>query len=235
MSSRVLFWDIDGTLLTTGRAGMHAWQDALRAEIGLDANVLDFDTAGLPDPLIARRLLATLGMDGNPDAARRLLRGYEQRLPQALPRRSGRVLPNVREILDALRGLPDLHSMLLTGNTRAGAQAKLTYYGLAEYFQGGAFSDDVDDRAMIAQNALRQARSIMGEIHPDRVYVIGDTPHDIACGRGIGARVVAVATGQFSLAELSEHGPWWALEQLPPAEEFLRRLGASASEYEWRN
>ena len=236
MTEAVLFWDIDGTLLSTGRAGIYAWQAALQAEIGRDVDLASFDTAGLPDPLIATRLLNEFGSGPDAVASLRLLRGYEERLPGSLPRRAGRVLPNVREILEALSGRPDVYSMLLTGNTRAGARAKLGYYGLARYFDGGAFSDDTEDRAGIARNALAEARRIRGELHPHRLYVIGDTAHDVAAGKAIGARVVAVATGGASLSSLQALEPWWAVEQLPDPATFLGRLNiAPVTEHGWRS
>jgi len=229
MSRTIIFWDIDGTLLTTGRAGMYAWKDAFEAETGLDADILQFDSAGLPDPLIAERLLTEYGSGASPAAVRRLIRGYELRLPENLPRRKGGPLPHVREILDALRSRTDVHSMLLTGNTRAGARAKLSYYGLAEYFRDGAFSDGSPDRAAIAQEAMAQARKLAGEVHADRVYVVGDTPHDVQAAQAIGARAVAVATGRYSLAELMALQPWWAVEQLPDAPSFLSQLGLASA------
>jgi phosphoglycolate phosphatase len=234
VTQAVLFWDIDGTLLTTGRAGIYAWQGALQAEIARDVDLTSFDTAGLPDPLIATRLLEEFGGGADVAAGLRLLRGYEERLPASLPRRAGRVLPNVREILEALSGRPDVYSMLLTGNTRAGASAKLRYYGLDRYFDGGAFSDDTEDRAGIARNALAEARRIRGELHPDRLYVIGDTPHDVAAGKAINARVVAVATGGVALSSLQALEPWWAIEQLPEPAIFLSRLSiAPVTEHGW--
>ncbi len=236
MTKTVLFWDIDGTLLSTGRAGIYAWQDALREEIGREVDLVQFDTAGLPDPVIATRLLHEFGNGSEPAAGLRLLRGYEERLPASLPRRAGRVLPNVREILDSLRPRSDVYSMLLTGNTRAGAKAKLAYYGLDRYFEGGAFSDDTEDRNGIARNALGEARRLLGEIRPDRLYVIGDTPHDVASGKAIEARVVAVATGGYSLSSLQALNPWWAVEQLPDPGTFLTRLDvAPVTEHGWRS
>jgi len=236
VTEAVLFWDIDGTLLSTGRAGIYAWQAALQAEIGRDVDLASFDTAGLPDPLIAARLLKEFGSGPDAAASLRLLRGYEERLPASLPRRAGRVLPNVREILEALSGRPDVYSMLLTGNTRAGARAKLEYYGLDRYFDGGAFSDDTEDRAGIARNAVAEARRIRGELHPHRLYVIGDTAHDVAAGKAIGARAVAVATGGASLSSLQAMEPWWAVEQLPDPATFLGRLNiAPVTEHGWRS
>jgi phosphoglycolate phosphatase len=223
----VLFWDIDGTLLTTARAGVHAWAEAVEEHVGRAVDLSGFQTAGLTDVEIARRLGASYGIE--PARAESLLRSYERRLPESLGRRSGSVLPNVRAILERLRGRGDIYSGLLTGNTRAGATAKLRHYGLAEFFEGGAFADGTDDRASIARGAFAEAQRILGRVSPDRVYVIGDTPHDVACGKAIGARVVAVATGGYSLEQLGATEPWWLLPSLPGPEIFLPRLGLSFS------
>jgi phosphoglycolate phosphatase-like HAD superfamily hydrolase len=139
------------------------------------------------------------------------------------------VLPNVLPILERLRGRPDVRSALLTGNTRNGAAAKLRHYGLAQFFEGGAFADGADDRATIARTALTQARQIVGTVAPEQIYVIGDTPHDVACGKAIGARVVAVATGGYTLDQLRATDPWWLLSSLPDPDQFLARLGLSPS------
>jgi phosphoglycolate phosphatase-like HAD superfamily hydrolase len=120
-------------------------------------------------------------------------------------------------------------SFLLTGNTRGGARAKLTYYGLDGYFAGGAFSDDTTDRPSIARNALTLAQARLGPLGAERTYVIGDTPHDIRCARAIGARVIAVATGGYSLEELSQLEPWWLLPELPQPDDFLDRLGLTVA------
>jgi phosphoglycolate phosphatase len=223
----VLFWDIDGTLLTTARAGVYAWTEALEEQVGHAVDLSAFQTAGLTDVEIARTLGVSHRLD--PVNIETLLRSYERRLPESLTRRAGGVLPNVRPILERLRGRTDVYSGLLTGNTRAGAAAKLQHYGLAEFFQGGAFADGSDDRPAIARSALAQARKILGLIAPDRVYVIGDTPHDVACGKAIGARVIAVATGGYSLDQLRTTDPWWLLPSLPEPEVFFPRLGLSLS------
>jgi phosphoglycolate phosphatase-like HAD superfamily hydrolase len=229
----VLCWDIDGTLLTTARAGIHAWEEAVEELIGAQPDFDRLTTAGLTDVEIARALLAHFGREVTPEATRALVRAYETRLPAALPRRTGQVLPNVREILEALRGRADVHSLLLTGNTRAGARAKLERYGLAEFFDfdASAFSDGTDDRPSIAREALRIARALHGEaVAPERVYVIGDTPHDVRCGEAIGARVIAVATGGYTVDDLERLGPWWTVPELPAPAAFLERLGLAAAE-----
>lgn len=215
----VLFWDIDGTLLTTGRAGIFAWEDACRDVIGRPKDLQTLRTDGLTDHQVARRIIETVGADTRDDGLiDRLVRRYEACLPDSLPKRQGRVHPGVREALEHFRSTrPDVHSMLLTGNTAAGARAKLTYYGLQQYFQGGGFSVDTGPRGDIAGRALDAVRACFpeGAISTDRVFVIGDTPHDIDCAGAIGARTVAVATGTYSVADLAAHGAWRVFDRLP--------------------
>ena len=220
----LLLWDIDGTLLTTGRAGIYAWEDALHEVAGVRADLSEFDTAGHPDHLIARRLLADVaGAESSDEVVARLVRCYEDLLPAALPRRQGRVLPNVREILEHLEGNPAVRSMLLTGNTRRGAAAKLVHYGLDRFFEGGAFSDAPCEREQIARAAMGQARAA-GWVPASGAMVIGDTPHDVRSGRAVGVRTLAVATGGYGVEELRRDRPWLVLPELPPPAEFLRLL-----------
>lgn len=220
----VLFWDIDGTLLTTARAGVFAWEDSVRELTSRAFDLSAIRTAGLTDYQIARRTLEALGVDASAPNVERLLRRYEELLPASLPRRQGRVLDNVREILEHLGGgRPDVRSYLLTGNTRAGARAKLVYYGLDGFFTGGAFAEDTSERSAIAMRALELARRA-GPVGDGTIFVVGDTPHDIECARAIAAKTIAVATGGYSVEELAAHGPWRLFETLPPPEEFGRLL-----------
>jgi phosphoglycolate phosphatase-like HAD superfamily hydrolase len=219
----VLFWDVDGTLLTTGKAGVPAWEDAVREVVGFDFQLSSFRVAGLTDFQIAVRTFEMLGVDADEDMLRRMVQRYEELLPLTLPKKQGRVLPNVREILDRLEGRPDMRSYLLTGNTRGGARAKLTHYDLFKYFPDGAFAEDASERSAIAARALALARR-EGPVADGGVFVVGDTPHDIECAAAIGARTVAVATGGYSLEELESHRPWRAFAELPPADEFLRLI-----------
>jgi phosphoglycolate phosphatase-like HAD superfamily hydrolase len=227
----LLFWDIDGTLLTTGRAGIYAWEDALHEVAGVRVDLSEFDTAGHPDFLIARRLLVQLAdrADPPPAMAERLVRRYEELLPAALTRRQGRVFPNVREILESLAREAGTCSLLLTGNTRRGARAKLVHYGLAEFFSDGAFSEGDGDRTTIACAALEQASASGCVAQPGRVFVVGDTPYDVRCARAIGARAVAVATGSYAVSTLAAEGAWRVLSQLPSAAEFRQLLDGRAA------
>ena len=224
--THVLLWDIDGTLLTTARAGVFALEDAAREVCGSQPDFAKLATSGLTDHEVAVLAIETVGAEAGPETAARFLRHYESRLPERLHARRGRVLPGVREILDDIAARPQVEQMLLTGNTPAGARAKLAHYGLDGYFEGGAFCADGEDRPSIARRALVAVRDQIGEEpDPRRVYVIGDTPHDIRAGQAIGARTVAVATGTHSVEELETFGPWLVFERLPDPETFAERLG----------
>jgi phosphoglycolate phosphatase len=224
MPVRVLFWDIDGTLLTTRRAGVFALEEAAREVCGAAPDFASLDTAGLTDHEVAMLAIRECGGEATPEAASAMLRAYERQLPERLGWRRGGPLPGVVEILEALAGRDDLVSLLLTGNTAAGAKAKLEHYGLAGYFPAGAFCIDGDDRPGIARRALTVAAEHAGTVSPESVYVIGDTPHDIRCGQEIGARTVAVASGSYELEQLTRCDPWLALERLPNPARFTELL-----------
>jgi phosphoglycolate phosphatase-like HAD superfamily hydrolase len=230
---KILFWDIDGTLLTTARGGVFALEDACLDVTGQKPDLQAIRSDGLTDHQLAVKILEQAGAQPAAETVEQFLRRYEAHLPERLPLRQGRVLDGVRETLAYFAARrPDVHSMLLTGNTAAGAKAKLTHYGLAGFFEGGAFSQDTGPRAGIAERALATVRSrFAGEgIGPGDVFVIGDTPHDIACARAIGARTIAVASGVFSKTALEAHGAWTVFERLP-APEALEALvdGATAA------
>jgi phosphoglycolate phosphatase-like HAD superfamily hydrolase len=221
----ILFWDIDGTLLTTGKGGVPAWEQAVREVTGRDFELSSIRIPGLTDYQIAVRTFDQLGIDADSATIHRMVARYESLLPEYLPQRKGQVMPNVREILDAAARLDDVRSYLLTGNTRGGAKAKLTHYGLSHYFADGAFAQDAGARATIAVRALELARGA-GPVADESIFVIGDTPHDIECAGAIGARTIAVATGGYTFDELQAHDPWRVLAELPSADEFLQLIGA---------
>jgi len=188
----VLFWDIDGTLLTTGKGGVPAWEQAVREITGRNFELASIRIPGLTDYQIAVKTFESLAFDADDAAVQRLVRLYEDGLPAALPLKHGFVMPNVREILEHYRDRPDVRSYLLTGNTRRGAKAKLTHYDLFKYFPDGGFAEDAGPRAGIARRALELAQRD-GALADGGAFVIGDTPHDIECGHAIGARVIATA------------------------------------------
>ena len=226
----VLFWDIDGTLLSTGGAGRAAWARAVAELWGRDLDPASVRTAGLTDVEVAVDIARQLSGAPRGSEVLRLIRCYEEVLPERIRVGAGAGLSSAREILEDLAGRPDVTSVLLTGNTEAGAWVKLRHYGLDRYLAAGAFADETTDRIAIARKGWELATRLLGTPPlPDRSFVIGDTPHDIRCARAIGVRAVAVATGAYSAAQLGAHQPWWVVEQLPPPGEFAARLGLLGS------
>jgi len=223
--SHVLLWDIDGTLLTTARAGVFALEEAAREVCGTEEP--DFSalrTAGLTDSEVAALVIEHCGATADPETVATLLRTYERHLPDRLHWRRGQVLDGVEAVLDDLSGRPGVTCMLLTGNTPAGAKAKLAHYGLERYFDGGAFCGDGDDRVTVARAARELALERSNGAEPELV-VIGDTPHDVRCGQAIGATTVAVATGSYDAAELEACDASHVLERLPEPDRFAELLG----------
>jgi len=214
-------WDIDGTLLTTARAGIYAWEEAAEIVIGKPFDFSSLETAGLTDMEIAAGILEAAGREGSRPAARELAAHYERLLPSALPRKQGRVIPGVREILERAGEQPEVLSMLLTGNTEKGGRAKLEHYSLHGYFSLGAFSGERHSRTEIACFAAEVAEKAAPGIGRDRMFVIGDTPHDVSCGQAIGANTIAVATGSYDRAALERCSPWRVLDGLSDTDEFF--------------
>ena len=120
------------------------------------------------------------------------------------------------EFLRQLRALPQPPRLgLLTGNIQLGAEIKLRRFGLWDYFEFGGFADDDEDRNQIAAAAFQRAQRLLGkDLQPAEVVVVGDTPWDVRCGRFIGAKVLAVATGGAKLEELQALAPDWAVPDL---------------------
>jgi len=221
---------MDGTLLSTPQAGVFALEDAAREVLDVEPDFSSLKTPGLTDFQVATVAIEAAG--GEPSAAtvEAFVRVYERELPGRLHARRGSVLSGVEAILEDLAGREEVVSLLLTGNTEAGARAKLGHYGLLGYFPGGAFSEDGSDRATIAARARDLAAERLGSAPaPERTWVIGDTPRDVECGQAIGVRTLAVASGGASLEELRASDPTVAIAALPAPEAFLELVGHAPS------
>jgi phosphoglycolate phosphatase len=151
-------------------------------------------------------------------------------LDDLLRRLDGKVLPGATEMIAAFAALPHRPTIgLLTGNIRLGAQIKLSHYGLWPHFRTGGFGDDHEDRNQIAAIARDRAQRFWPHgLRGEEILVIGDTPRDIECARAIGARVLAVATGKFSVEELRRDQPDWAVHTL---EEFVGQVAAGKATF----
>lgn len=222
----VLLFDIDGTLVHTGGAGMAALRHAMQHEFGV-AEPHQVNLSGRTDRGIARELFEVHGIEFSEQTWARFQRAYLQRLEHELPRKPGKILPGVTPLLEHLAQRPRVHLGLLTGNVRAGADLKLSHYRLRHFFAFGGFGDDHPDRDDVAAQALSASNAHLG--HPiHQVWVIGDTPLDVRCARAIGAKALAVATGTHSHTELQQTAPDLLLENFEAADEFLTALAQSA-------
>jgi len=222
----VILFDIDGTLLLSGGAGQVAMERAIAETFGLAHQPCDIPAAGRTDRAIMTDLFQFVGLDADEARWNAFVSGYFQRLPQALAELDGAVLPGIRELLELLAARPDVSLGLLTGNFEEGAWLKLRHFEIDRYFQYGGFGDNHFDRNDVARMAYEASHRHLGrQVEPHDVWVIGDTPSDVRCGKSIGARTVAVGTGMYTCKELREcyadllfpdfSHPQWFLECLP--------------------
>jgi phosphoglycolate phosphatase-like HAD superfamily hydrolase len=224
----VCLFDIDGTLIASGGAGKAALEAALASEFGITRLIEKLQLSGRTDRAIVRDILRMHALDETPANWQRLIAGYLRHLPASLAASNGRVLPGILTLLQELSRREDMLLGLLTGNIRAGAKAKLGHYGLYDYFALGGYGDEHFDRDDVAREALAEVRRhLNGEHAPDRIWVVGDTPLDIACARAIGARAVAVATGWHTAEELESHRPDLLLTDLGDPTALLECWGSA--------
>jgi phosphoglycolate phosphatase-like HAD superfamily hydrolase len=222
---KLLLWDIDGTILHTGKAGETALGLAMEKIHGHNHGLAGLEIAGRTDKWIVEQLLARDGKPNGPEEVARFLNVYAELLAEELPRRNGGLHPGVMGILEEGHRRPDIVQALLTGNIEKGARLKLTRYGVNHFFKFGAFADDSSVRNELGPHAQRRAQEHHGEEFPsDRIFIIGDTPHDVACARAIGAKAIAVATGSFSVKELKDCGADAVFSDLGHPERFFELL-----------
>jgi phosphoglycolate phosphatase-like HAD superfamily hydrolase len=206
---------------------MKALQSALETVFGVSGSLAGIDFAGRTDPWIMRQIFSRFGIEDTRENIASYTDGYIAALPGILANSGARVLPGVSEILVRAAGHPEVAQGLLTGNLRRGAETKLRFHGLWDYFPIGAFADDSEVRNELGPHALRRAQGHWGVDFPaNRVWIVGDTPHDILCARAFGARVLAVATGGSTVSALAAHNPDAVLEHLGDPAEFWQALGA---------
>ncbi|NTU82712.1 MAG: HAD hydrolase-like protein [Chloroflexales bacterium] len=214
---RLILWDVDGTLLSTDGIAAEAMRAAMREVVGPAAPLARTAYAGKTDWQIIRESLPTLPPEEIGERLHEFAAAYLGRLEgqrEALVARS-RVFPGVTAALEALGGAA--RQAPLTGNIAVVARIKLECVGLLPLLDlaAGAYGDDHHHRPELVPIAAARAARRYGQSFGGRqVIVVGDTPHDIDCGRANGARTVAVATGPYSLDELLAHGPDVALPDL---------------------
>ena len=212
----LVLFDIDGTLIRTGGAGVTAFERTFATEFRVPKATAGLSFAGRTDGSLVRQCFDRHQIDPTPGNFQRFFDVYVFWLDQLLAERQGEVCAGVTEFLAGLLRLPETPAIgLLTGNVRLGAEIKLRHYGLWDGFQVGAFGDDHEDRNELAIIARERGAELLGRpLSGDHILVIGDTPRDIECAQRIQARMLAVGTGGYSCEQLRVGQPTWVADDL---------------------
>lgn len=222
---KLLLFDIDGTLIHAGGAGIRAVNRAFSFIYDIEDAMHGIKPDGKTDPLILREMFRnTLNRDYLDVEAARIYRSYLLYLEQEMKKRNPiTVLDGILQILEAISLRDDLKLGIATGNIEEGAWIKLRYSGLDSYFKFGAFGSDSEDRCEIIRIAIERGERILNNCRGfDEIFVIGDTPFDIIHGRAAGATVFGVATGSYSLKDLEVYNPDYLFEDLGDVETALK-------------
>jgi phosphoglycolate phosphatase len=208
--TRLVLWDVDGTLVDSARIGRDAFVEAFERVVGRPPDAM-VPFAGRTDLEIAADFLQASGVD-NGDA---LVDRFEEELVATMAgrldelRERGRALPGARDALERLAAEPGVVQSLLTGNVERNAKLKLAPFGLGRWIEFGCGAYGSDHRVrgeLVAIARARTERAHGTDVPPDAVVLVGDTPLDVAAAREGGARAVAVATGPYDEAALAEAG-----------------------------
>lgn len=214
----LVLFDIDGTLLTSDRAGRAAFDLALAGLFGLADATQGVRFAGCTDLQILQQVLLPRGYSVAQVAA------AMPAFAEALAREMVRVieaytvypLPGALELVVALAGDPRARVGLVTGNTGLSAPVKLKAAGFdPQHFPVGAYGHEAADRSALPPLALQRARACWQvDFPPERIVIVGDTPDDVICARSVGGRAVAVLTGHASREALALEMPFAILDDL---------------------
>ena len=213
---RLVLFDIDGTLVHTGGAGTKAFTKTFSHVFDLHHGTERIKFAGRTDISLVREFFQIHGVSETPENFQKFFNNYVFWLEHVIAQSTGNECAGITNFIMDLLALPQPPMLgLLTGNIQLGAEIKLRRFGLWNHFVMGGFADDHEDRNHIAVAAFQRGRRVLDpHLHPQEVVVIGDTPFDVRCGKFIGARTLAVATGGSKYAELKPHGADWTVEDL---------------------
>jgi phosphoglycolate phosphatase-like HAD superfamily hydrolase len=226
--TKLILFDIDGTLVLTGGAGGRAMARAFEEVFGLQHGMASISMAGRTDAWIVAQMAAHHGVPCTPEIFEHFHDAYIGHLTEEIhkPGPQKGILPGVREVLEALAAHSRAHLALLTGNFERGARIKLEYFDLWRYFAAGAFGDRTHDRNSLLATALARVAAAGGPaIAPAETVIVGDTPLDVAVAVAGGARSLAVATGSYDVAALRASGADVVVEDLMDIERVLEGLG----------
>ncbi|WP_432665802.1 HAD family hydrolase [Wukongibacter baidiensis] len=221
MDNILLIWDIDGTLIDSKGSGRNAMNEAFLHLFSVEDGFKDVSMAGRLDSQIVKQAFEINKIcDTN---FTRFLDKYEEMLKEGLKgNTSSKVLPGINEILEKTANNANIFHVLGTGNCERGARLKLSHLQLDKYFKIGGFGDEDVQRWQIIKRAISESEAFYDiDFSNNKTYVIGDTPLDIECGKILGIKSVAVATGGYSYDELKSYEPDYIFQSFESFEEFL--------------
>ena len=230
MKSKLILFDIDGTLLLSLGAGRRALVAAMSEEIPhIESAALKIRFDGKTDPQIVREMLAESGESPDDDSRiASILDRYIHCLRRELAKPGHRtdIMPGVMELLDRLETEEAALLGLLTGNVAVGAGLKLESGSIRpDRFALGAYGSDHAIRSELPAIAAARAEPHFGRRPAGaEIVIIGDTPADVTCGAGLGARAIGVATGAYTTDDLEAAGAYAAFTDLSDEEGVWRAI-----------
>ncbi len=224
MKNKLLIWDIDGTLISSKGCGRRAMDKTFATLYNIENGFDNITMAGRLDYSIVKDAFINNNIAFNDIS--KFLNKYENILREELNvHPSPLILPGVLDILTKTSEYSNVFHVLGTGNCEVGARLKLSHLGLDKFFEIGGFGDDDLQRWEIIQRAITNAEHhYKMKFANNDIYVIGDTPADIECGKRLNVRSVAVATGSYDYEELIQYSPDYLLYDLTEIKVFLELI-----------
>jgi phosphoglycolate phosphatase len=203
----VVLFDVDETLVHTGGAGARSWKAAFQALYGIPADIGAHTSAGETDPSVARETFeSVIGREPTDDELDRLYARYLLHLADDIVvAEQYKVLPGAEATLKSL-GDAGVMLALVSGAMEGAARTKLGPANLNRYFLFGAYGSDSPDRGELTRIAVEKASRLHKNLDPSDVFVVGDTPRDLDAAHAAGAVAIGVATGHYSVDELTSAG-----------------------------
>jgi phosphoglycolate phosphatase len=221
---RLVLFDIDGTLIDSGGAGVRSLDLALKDLFSIDNGFHGISMAGKTDTQIIKEGIMKHGLSGN-GTIDAVIKAYLNYLRREINNDRKHVKPGIYEVLEELKPLQDLGLGLLTGNIEEGARIKLEPFSLNEYFPAGAFGSDDEDRNNLLPIAVKRFEELFQQkIEADNCIIVGDTPRDVECAHIYGAMCIGVATGPYSYEDLIEAGADYVVHDLSDQKTLLHFL-----------
>jgi phosphoglycolate phosphatase len=222
MMDYLLIWDIDGTLIKVCGAGRRAMDRTFFELYGVNEGFKDIDMAGRLDPVILEDAFMLHSLKGKDSS--QFFDRYCDKLKDEMDKLEYPIsLPGIPKLLEFLDSNSSFYNVLGTGNIESGARIKLSMEDMNRFFPVGGFSDRETERWQVIEKAVVNAFNCFNlEFDSSNIYVIGDTPHDIECGKKLDAKTIGVATGAFSSRQLKSCGADFVFENFIDIDAFLK-------------